>query len=366
MIFVKKLLYMFGVLVALVAVLTAGAIGFAGAQHGAWTSVVVAGAVACAGVAFIWFAHGRTNALEAERRERERSDAAAVLDAALARHVASSRFAARRNLLWLAGATLLVAIFAGGAVLMWSAGAYGLTALVASVAGILLWFLVPALASREAIVVDVRGIELPGLYHLIPWNAIHEALLSSYEHRGTRVAEARLGVKDAARYRRSRWGLSLGMHSGDQVVVPLRGLDQTPETIFAAIRQSHERAAPKGTLTGGGGYYRVDPGAARLEVIHKRMLEIGEEMKGVAADLDRRAPVADASPGMKAFERASESRLKEMEALGAESSRLLAEQTREFESRMARARRSLTRLRWLAYAALALAVLIVAFKILAR
>lgn len=364
MIALKKLLYMFGVLVALIAVLGAGTIVFIGAQKGAWPSVIVAAIVAVAGVAFIWFAHGRTNALAAERHERERSASAAVLDAALASRVAGSRFVARRKLLWLAGITALAAMFAGGAVLTWSGGAYVLAGLLTVVAVILLWLLLPALANREAIVIDMRGIELPGQYDLIPWNAIYEAYFFSYELRGRRFAQARLGVKDRSRYLRARWGPALASGDGDQLAVPLDWLDQTPETVFAAIRQFHERAVPKGTLAGEGGYYRVDPGAARLESIHKRMLEIGEEMKAMADGLDRRGPVADDSPAMKAFERESESRLKEMDALGAESSRLLSEQTRELESRMARARRSLARLRWFTYAFVALAVLIAALKIL--
>lgn len=363
---VKKFLYLFGVLVALIAVLVAGAIAFAGARNGAWIPVVVAAIVACAGVAFIWFAHGRTNALEAERSERERNESAAVLDAALARPIAAARFVAHRNLLWLAGTTLLVAIFASGAVLTGSAGEYVPSALLGSAAGVLLWLLVPLLANREAIVVDARGIELPGQYALIPWKAVREAFFSTYELRGARVAEARLGVADRARYRRSRWVLTPGTGSGDQLVVPLRGLDQTPETIFAAIRQFHERAVPRGTLTGAGGYYRVDPGAARLEVIHERMLAIGEEVKRMVDDLQRRGPVAEGSPEMKALERASEARLKEMDALGAESSRLLSGQMRELERRTAGARRSLTRLRWVTYAAVAAVVLLGVFKVFTR
>jgi hypothetical protein len=366
MILVKKLLYMFGVLVALIFLVIAGTATLIGIQRGPWPSVLAAAVVACVSAGFIWFAHRQTKALEAERHERERSESAAVLDAALARRISDSRFVARRKLLWLAVATALVAMFVGGAVLTWSAGAYVPAGLLTLLAGMMLWFLLPALANREAIVVDVRGIELPGRYDVIPWKAIHEAYFSTYELRGARVAEARLGVRDGARYRRSRWALSLGTGSGDQVVVPLRGLDQTPETIFAAIRQFHERAVPKGTLTGGGGYYRVDPGAARLESIHKRILEIGEEMKAMADGLDRSGPVADDSPAIKAFERESESRLKEMEALGTESSRLLSEQTRELESRMALARRSLARLRWIAYAFIAFAALIAAIKILGR
>lgn len=366
MIALKKLLYMFGVLVALIAVLTAGAIAFLGAKNGAWASVVVAIAVALAGVAFIWFAHGRTNALEAERHEHERSESAAVLDAALARRVTDSRFVARRKLLWLAVAIALAAMFVGGAMLTWSAGAYVPAGLLTLLAGMMMWFLLPALANREAIVVDVRGIGLPGRYDVIPWKAIYEAYFSTYELRGARVAEARLGVRDSARYRRSRWALSLGTGSGDQVVVPLRGLDQTPETIFAAIRQFHERAAPRGALVGTGASYRVDPRAARLEAIHKRMLEVGEEMKRVAADMERRSPIEDDSPQMKAFEKNSECRIREMEALGAEASSLISEQGREIESRMALARRSLKRLRWLTYAFLAVVVVYGLIRILAR
>lgn len=366
MIVFKKLLYMLGVLVALVAMLAAGVMMYFGAQRGAWSSVLVAAIVACAGAAFIWFAHRRTNALEAERGARKRSEAAALIDAALARPVAGSRFAARRNLLALAGATLLVVMFAGGAVLAWTGGAYVLAALVGSVAGILLWFLTPALSNREAIAVGVRGVEVPGRYDLIPWNAIQEAFLSSYEDRGVRVVELRLGVKDPTRYRSSRWFLSLNRSHGAQVVVPLRGLDQTPEAVFAALRQFHERAAPRGTLVGTGASYRIDPRAARLEVIHKRMLEVGEEMKRMADDLAKKGPVADDSPQLKAFERASESRLKEMEALSSESSTLISEQARELEDRMTVARRSLNRLRWLTYAFLAFVVLYGMIKVLAR
>jgi hypothetical protein len=366
MISLKKLLYMLGVLVALVAMLAAGVVMYFGAQRGAWSSVLVAAIVACVGAAFIWFAHRRTNALEAERGARQRSEAAALIDAALARPVAGSRFAARRNLLALTGATLLAVMFAGGAVLAWTGGAYVLAALVGSVAGLLLWFLTPALANREAIVVGARGIELPGRYDLIPWNAIQEAFLSSYEDRGVRVVELRLGVKDATRFRSSRWFLSLDRSHGAHVVVPLRGLDQTPETVFAAVRQFHERVAPRGTLVGTGANYRIDPRAARLEAIHKRMLEVGEEMKQVAANLERQGPVENDSPQMKAFERDSESRIKELDVLGAEASSLITEQTREIENRVAIARRSLNRLRWLTYAFLAVAVLYGMIKILAR
>lgn len=366
MILVKKLLYLLGVLVALVAILAGGAVAFVGAKNGAWPSVVVAAVVACAGAAFIWFAHGRTNALEAERTARERSKSAAVLEAALARRVAGSRFVARRSLFALTGAVILAGCLAGGALLTWSGGEHVLAVLLASATALLLWVLLPARADRAVIVIDGRGVELPGQYRLIPWNAIREATFSSYEVRGTTFAEARLGVPDRAHYRRSRWGIPVGTGHGDQVVVPLRGLDQAPETVFAALRQFHERAAPRGTLVGEGRYYRVDPGAARLEAIHKRMLEIGEEMKAMAAGLERRGAVADDSPEMKAFERASESRLKEMEALGAESSRLLSEQTRELESRIARAGRSLKRARWLTYGFLALVILFGMIKILAR
>lgn len=362
----KKLLYMLGVLVALVAILAAGVVMFFGAQHGAWQTLFLAAIVACAGAAFIWFAHRRTNALEAERSERERNESAAALDAALARRVAGSRFVARRNLLVLAGATVLVALFAGFAGLIWSGGAYLLAALVAAVTIMLLWFLIPALANREAIVVNARGIELPGRYDPIPWDAIREAFVVHRDLHGARVAEARLGVEDAARFRRSRWGLWLEAGSRDQVLVPLRGLDQTPETIFAAIRQFHERAAPRGTLVGTGSGYRIDPRAARLEAIHKRMLEVGEEMKRAAADLERRGPVENDSPQMKAFEKGSESRIKELDALGTEATSLITEQGREIESRMALARRSLNRLRWLTYAFLAFLVLYGIYKALAR
>jgi hypothetical protein len=363
---VKKLLYMLGVLVALIAILGGGLVVFFGAQNGAWPSVIGAAAVACASAGFIWFAYRRTSALEAERQARERSERAAALDAALARRVASSRFVARRSLLWVSGAAVLAAGFAGGAMLTWSGGAHALAVLIAAVTVLMLWYLLPALASRDAIVVDPRGIELPGFYTLIPWSAIQEVFLSTHEVRGGRIVEARLGVVDRKRYRSSRWGFPMRTSDGDHAVVPLRGLDQSPETIFAAIRQFHERAAPRGTLVGVGASYRIDPRAARLEAIHKRMLEVGEEMKQVAANLERQGPVENDSPQMKAFERDSESRIKELDVLGAEASSLITEQTREIENRVAIARRSLNRLRWLTYAFLTVVILYAIFRVLAR
>ncbi|MGH7555485.1 MAG: hypothetical protein ACREMQ_21000 [Longimicrobiales bacterium] len=366
MILVRKLLYTFGALVALIAILVAGAITVAGAMQGAWLTAALAGLGVCAGVAFVWFAHRRTNALDAERRERERSESDAALDAALAERIMSSRFVARRTLLAIVGAPVLTIAFAAGAVWTWSTGDYVLAAVLGFVGGMLVWLLAPMLSNRDAVIVDARGVELPGRYELIPWKAIHEAVFWSYKHRSRRIAQVRLGVRNAARYRHSRWALHLDTGHDDEVEIPLNGLDGTPESVFAAIRHFHERAVPAGTLLGEAGYYRVDPQAARLEVIHKRMLEIGEEMKRMAADLERKGRVAGDSPEMKAFERASELRLKEMEALSAESSKLLSAQTRRFEERVGRAARSLTRLGWLAYGALALVFLFALIGSLAR
>jgi hypothetical protein len=362
MLLVRKFLYSLGTVVALLAALAGGALAIVAAGRGAWGGFAAAAgaAILCAG--FIWLAHRRTNALEAKRQAREQSETAAALEAALAAPLTGSRFVARRTVGSLAVLWAIALAVAAGAVLLWP-NAPSLAVLAAVATGLLLWSIVPLTANRDAIVVDHRGVEVPNRYGLVPWRGIRGAHFRSDRHGLRRIVQIRLGVDDADAYRRPvnflRRFLRVESGLGDSLeVVPL-GLDRTPEEVFAAIRRFHERAVPKGTLVAGEARYRVDPQAARLDALHGRMLDLFAETRREADALERSGRLVPGTAEFKAFEQATERRLQEAEALGAESDRLTSAQLRELHERMERSGRSMSRITWLVYGGFALVLAVI-------
>lgn len=286
----RRYLHMLGAIVAVFAVLVLGIIALASAGRNV---IALAGSIAGIAVlvAYILYAHRRTNALLKEEADLSREQA----DRAFEQLKASQALTTAVSLRWRArthvAAIVLVIATAGGAALGWAKGLWLL--LVLSGLGFIL--LVKTLLGRFAEPVVLRigptGIEDLGRFGLIPWQDIERVSLHEYEMKGTRAASLSIGVRDPVAYSRRVGALArfwlraetLGI--GDEIQFQLQALDMAPPAVFRVVRAFHERVLPDGALSGTDNFYQVDIEGAKLN-------ELMAELENSVA-----ASPASAAPG---------------------------------------------------------------------
>lgn len=332
----RRVYYMLGTIAALLAIVGLAIWALVAASAGRPLQAVVAAALIACSVGFVALAHRRTNALIEQAEEEDRAAGRADFERwARAGHGA---FVAHiRPLVYLA----LLPFACGLASLTFLAikdAAWVLAALCGVFTFPFAALLLLYLRNREAFVIDSRGVDDRIYFGHIPWNEIRGAVLWSHEMRGLRV-ELFLEVPDVRPYlarqgfiaRIMSWGMTSG---GTTLRLPVKMLDQPPHAVFAALRQFHERAVPRGSMLGDGDSYRVEPMWARASELDNQAFAMMEQINRDAQD----ARIASDPKRQAAFKRDLEAKLAEIERLNAESTKLSEASFRDIERRMARGR----------------------------